>query len=168
MFVDGPYRGRVSDTTIFDIAVRENRQGLRTWLQSLSGTGAILGLDGGFPSAHTTLNKNGCANLLCTYPERPRAGEVNVALTPEQALRNRLLTRWRGVVERLNQRLKIYRLLSVRYRNSELASAKCFWQVAGIIANRWYGTPLARMDPLQPSEQHSSRYLASSSFASGT
>jgi len=108
---------------------------LHHWISTLPDD-AALGLDAGFPSAEKVVS------FHVILPKKVRKEEDS--FEPKDAIRSRELTRWRGVVERANRRLKVFHLLSVRYPNGSLIQAELYFHVAAILCNK-YGAPLARL-----------------------
>jgi len=73
-------------------------------------------------------------------PVRGRQGERwdNATLTRASAV-----TCFRGVIERVNHRLKIFKYLQHTAPNASLQWIRPAWRVAAILCNRWF-VPLAR------------------------
>ena len=105
------------------------------WISTLPEE-ASFGLDAGFPSAETVVD------VQVILPKKIR--KEDSAFTPSDAIQTRKLTKWRGVVERGNRRLKVFRLLSLRFPNSSLINAELFFNVASILGNK-FGAPLLKL-----------------------
>jgi hypothetical protein len=169
LHLDGPYTGSTTDDAIFQAMLADDANAFTIWLRTLP-PDAVLGLDSGFPQAQQALRNADIALSVC-FPIRVRTDSsvpiepasnsdptVNfapkdkrkaksksqsAALSQDEAKRTRLLTRWRGVVERLNAQLKMHLLLSMPFPNRELASAELYWRTAGILCNMFYQKSLA-------------------------
>lgn len=108
---------------------------LWSWLSSLP-QGASLVFDAGFPSIEKVLPVN------VVLPTKPRKGEE--VFEASDAVKSRKVTKWRGVIERVNRRLKVFRLLSVRFPNSSLINCELFFRVSAILGNR-FGQTLTKL-----------------------
>ena len=113
---------------------RQKATALWTWIQSLPEEAAI-GVDGGFPSAETVVP------MKVYLPAKLRGED---SYSPQESIQSRELTKWRGVIERANRRLKVFRLLSVRFPNSSLINAELYFHVAAILVNR-FGKALSEL-----------------------
>jgi hypothetical protein len=120
---------------------------LHQWISTLPEE-ASFGLDAGFPSAETVVD------VQVILPKKIR--KEDSAFTPSDAIQTRKLTKWRGVVERGNRRLKVFRLLSLRFPNSSLINAELFFNVASILGNK-FGAPLLK--PASSEEKSFQRYF---------
>jgi hypothetical protein len=119
--------------------LHEHNNRFTAWLRTLPPQ-AKLCFDSGFPQVTKNLADVGI-NLEVRLPLKPRDGE---RFETHQAECTRLVTRWRGVVERANSQLKLSRLLSQRFSNSELPSSEMYWKASAIIANKYYTASLVR------------------------
>jgi hypothetical protein len=108
---------------------------LWSWLSSLP-QGASLVFDAGFPSIEKVLPVN------VVLPTKPRKGEE--VFEASDAVKSRKVTKWRGVIERVNRRLKVFRLLSVHFPNSSLINCELFFRVSAILGNR-FGQTLTKL-----------------------
>jgi hypothetical protein len=79
-----------------------------------------------------------------TLPDR--VTRTDGTFTADAADSNRLLTRWRGVIERVNRQLKICKLLSKSYPNSELCTSPVYWRASAIMCNKYRHASLTRFD----------------------
>ena len=113
---------------------RQKATALWTWIQSLP-VEAAIGVDGGFPSAETVVP------MKVYLPAKLRGEE---SYSPQDSIQSRELTKWRGVVERANRRLKVFHLLSVQFPNSSLINAELYFHVAAILVNR-FGKALSEL-----------------------
>lgn len=144
MFVHGPYAGSQFDDTIFRSIINDANDPLAKWLRTLP-PGSLLGFDAaGFPQAAEHLAAAGMAHIHVTLPDR--VTRTDGTFTADAADSNRLLTRWRGVIERVNRQLKICKLLSKSYPNSELCTSPVYWRASAIMCNKYRHASLTRFD----------------------
>jgi len=73
----------------------------------------------------------------------PITGRKGERWSAETVTRSGAVTRFRGVIERLNRRLKIFKYLRETQPNISMGSARVAWRIAAILCNRWF-VPLAR------------------------
>jgi hypothetical protein len=149
MGVYGPFSAK-SDDTLFKktiLAARERTEVpsgddfhdlsakmLTSWLDSLPSDGC-LAFDSGFPDAASVLP------VHSVHPIAKRKDEKHIQA--ETAIMNRRVTRHRGVVERVNRRLKVFRLLTQRFPNISLMNSELFFHVAAILSNRYCNSLVA-------------------------
>ena len=107
---------------------------LWTWIWSLPEE-AVIGIDSGFLSAETVVP------IKVYLPAKLRGEEP---YSPQDSVQSRELTKWCGVVEHSNRRLKVFHLLSVWFLNSSLINAELYFHVAAILVNR-YGVALSEL-----------------------
>lgn len=153
----GPFSGCISDDKIFSekilkvakqISLGEGRQELSEfnkhqakklwhWLSSLPEEASLV-FDAGFPKSADFV-----PHLKVFLPIKMRKGEESYE--PAAAVKARGVTRWRGVIERVNRGIKVFHLLSVRFPNSSLPNAELYFQSACILFNRYKGD-LAKLE----------------------
>ena len=118
-----------------DLFEQQKAASLVNWLDSLPPEVSIA-FDSGFPSAAK------CVPVRTVHPIAKRRDEPYVDC--QTALLNRKITRHRGVIERVNRRLKIFKILSQRLTNASLINSQLFFHVAAILSNK-YKSVLVKM-----------------------
>jgi hypothetical protein len=159
LFLLGPIPGSVSDdTALLEYLSNDGDEGaaIKVWIQNLQ-RGAGFVVDSGaqtelyFTRSHSqgfpklgaqeqVGNAFNVSDVKIYCPVRGRQGE---RWGNAQLLRATAVTRFRGVIERVNRRLKIFKYLQQTLSNSSMSWARPAWRVAAILCNRWF-VPLAR------------------------
>lgn len=134
----GPFPGNTTDDTALKQLWKEHEE-FQTLL--VSAANAAICVDAGFPTIGEDPNLR-AASVTVYVPLKTKSGKQ---FTGAQAVSARKVTRHRGVIERVNRRFKIFKLLHDVASTTTLGNGTCYWvwRFVAIIVNRFY-VPVAK------------------------
>jgi len=158
MGVWGPWKGSTPDDKAFGKEIERSREiadrnapeevhrpdgELWEWISNYSAAGGALVADAGFPDIKKSLPEG----MIVYAPQKAKVPRNQVELEAARKVTTR-----RGVVERVNARLKHFSLLRHQFPNNKIPHSNIFWSLAAALSNLWAAAPLSRMDDAIPAD----------------